>query len=228
LRCFFPVAEQQIGTAARTQIAGKDIFTGNASFQELQSIGFGQVQEDFFGRRLVTRRHPVQPLQRVRLVPGAQLIEEFGGVRKLRLEGRSHFRADLVATPADRRTDGSEQIFWLRSKLHLHPANRFGDDASQRSAPTRMHRRDCAIPGIRQENGHAVRGLHRQQQAGTVGDGGVCARRLRRGLIETQDGVRVKLQQRNENELVRADCRLKAVTIFAHILAGVPFREAQI
>src|SRR5260370_8350104 len=61
LRCFFPVAEQQICTAARAQIAGKDIFTGNAGFQELQSIGFGEAQEDLSGRRLLPPTLPALP-----------------------------------------------------------------------------------------------------------------------------------------------------------------------
>lgn len=85
-----------------------DIARVKSGGEELGAIGFAEVEEDVFRRRLVAGRGHVEPLERIGLVAGAKLVEIRGGVGELREELRGDFSADFIATGADAGADGSQ------------------------------------------------------------------------------------------------------------------------
>jgi hypothetical protein len=148
LCALFAVAEEEIAAAGGTQVADEDILWAEAGVEELRAVGFAQVEEHVFGRRLVAGGHPVEPLERIGLVAGAKLVEPLGGMRELGLELDGDLGADFVAAAADGRTDGSEQVRGPGAELHVHFADGLGDDALERAAPSGMDGGDGALFGI--------------------------------------------------------------------------------
>ena len=65
-------------------------------------------------------RHHVEPLQRIGFVAGAQLVEKFGGIRKLPAEGCGDFSAYFIAAATNGRPDGREQVRAQRVKGGHH------------------------------------------------------------------------------------------------------------
>jgi len=176
----------------------------------------------------VARRHPVEPLERIGLVAGAEFIEPVRSIRKLRFEFDGNFRADFVAAAPDRRADGSEQAIWPRAELHLHFPNGFCDDALQCAAPAGMNGGDGSLLGIDEKNGDAIGSLNAEKQAGANGRGSVTATGLGGHGIEDLYNIRMELPEGNERENVCIERRLKEVTIFENKFPRVPCRETEI
>lgn len=57
-----------------------------AGGEELGAIGFGKIEVNVFWRRLMARRHHVEPLERIGFFAGTGFVEVFVGVCKLRFE----------------------------------------------------------------------------------------------------------------------------------------------
>jgi len=104
----FAVAEEERGMAGGAEAGREDIFFAEAGGEELGAIGFGEIEADVFGWRLVAGGHHVEPLERIGFFAGARLVEEIGGVGKLGCELNDEFGADFVAAGADGRADGGE------------------------------------------------------------------------------------------------------------------------
>jgi len=155
------------------------------------------MEENVFGRRLVPGGLHVEPLYGIGFVTGAEFVEPFGGIGKLRLKLGGDFGADFVTAAADRRTDGGEEAGWICAELHVHPANRFDDDALESAAPAGMNGGDGALFRIDEENRDAVGGLHTEQEAGTVGGGGIAAAGLGGCGVEKMDYVGMDLLERD-------------------------------
>src|ERR1700730_17702996 len=102
---FFAVAEEAIDVARGAEVRDEDVFFADAGFEELGAVCFLQVEEDFLWRRLMAGGHPVEPLERVGLVAGAEFGETVGGVGKFRGDGGGDCRAYFVAAATDRRAD---------------------------------------------------------------------------------------------------------------------------
>jgi len=77
---FFAVAEELADIAGGAEVGDIDIFFWDARFEELELVGFGKIEDHVFRRRLMTRGHHVEPLERVGLVAGAELVEKFASV----------------------------------------------------------------------------------------------------------------------------------------------------
>jgi hypothetical protein len=179
-------------------MADEDVPGTEAGFEELRAIRFAQVEENVLRRRLMAWWRHVEPLQGIRLVAGAQLVEPLGSLRELRMEFDGNFGADFVAAATDGWADGSEQVRRPGAKMHVHFADSFGDDALERAAPSGMDSGDSALFWIHKKNGNAVGRLHAKKQAGAVRGGSVAAAgRGRRGIEEVQD-VRMNLFERDE------------------------------
>ena len=176
----------------------------------------------------MARRHPIEPLEGIGLVAGAEFIEPVRSIRKLRFEFDGNFRADFVAAAADGRADGSEQAIRPRAELHLHFPNGFCDDALQRAAPAGMNGGDGSLLGIDEKNGDAIGGLNAEKQAGANCCGSVTATGLGGHGIEDLYNIRMGLPEGNEREIVCMERRLKEATIFDNKFPRVPFRETEI
>ena len=148
LEAFFAVAEEEIAVAGCAEIADEDVLGAKASTEELRAIRFLQVEQNIFWRRLVARRHHVQPLDWVGLIAGAEFVEPFGRIGKLRMKLDGDFRADFVAAAANRGADRGEQVGGLGAELHLHLADGFDGDAGESAAPSRMNGGYGAFPRI--------------------------------------------------------------------------------
>ena len=83
-----------------------DVLGAEAGGKQLGAIGFTEVEEDAFRRRLVAGRHHIEPLDGVGLVTRAEFVEVVWGVWELGEELGGYFGAYLVATAADGGTDG--------------------------------------------------------------------------------------------------------------------------
>jgi hypothetical protein len=225
---FFSVAEEEIAAAGGAEIADEDVLGAEAGVEELRAIGFAEIEQDVLGRGLVARGHPIEPLNRIGFVAGAELIEPFGGIGKLGLKLDGDFGADFVAATANGGADGGKQVGRFGAKVHLHLADSFGDDASESAAPSGMNSGDCAFLGIDEENRDAVGGLDAQEEAGTVCGGGIPAARFGRSGVEKLDDVGMELFERDECETVSAEGGLEAAAIFEDVFARVPFGEAEI
>ena len=62
--------------------------------------------------------------------------------------------------------------------MHLHLADGFDNDALKCAAPTGMNGGDGALFRVDEENRNAIGGLDAEEEAGTVGGGGVALARL--------------------------------------------------
>ena len=167
-------------------------------------------------------------MERVRLVPGAELIKPFRSPRKLRAEGGSDFGADFVATAADGWAESGEHVRGLRTKFHLHAANGFCDDALKSAAPSRVNGSDGSSLGIDEKNGNAVGGLHPEQEARLAGGRSVAAARLAWCGVEDVDNVGMKLLKCDKGKIGCAESGLEAAAIFENIFTGVPVGEAEV
>jgi len=96
----------------------------------------------------------------------------------------------------------------------LHLPNYFCDDALKRATPTRMNSGDGASPRINKKDGNAVCGLDAEEQANTIGDGGVSAASIGRGRVEEANYIRMELLEGNEREIVCAESRLETAAVF--------------
>ena len=74
-RAFFAVAEEEVAAAGGAEFACEDILFTKARGEKLRSIGFAQIEMNGFGRRLVAGWTHVEPLQWIRFVAGAGLVE---------------------------------------------------------------------------------------------------------------------------------------------------------
>src|SRR5258707_1920386 len=79
-----------------------------------------------------------------------------------------------------------------------------------------------------QQNRHAVRRLHRQQQPRSLCDRCLPSRGLRGPRFKTQNPVRMKLQQRNQFQVLRATRRLQAPPLFLYIFPLIPLGKSQV
>lgn len=163
MRAFFAVAEEKIATAGGAELTGEDVLCAEAGVEKLGAIGFLQIEEDILGGRLVAGGHHVEPLERVGLVSGAEVVKPIGSVWELGLELKGHFRADLIAAAADGRADGGQQVRGLRGEVHLHLADGFYHDAPEYAAPASMNGGHGAAFWIDEKNGDAVGGLNAQE-----------------------------------------------------------------
>jgi len=103
------------------------------------------------------------------------------------------FRADFVATAADGRADGGEELGGPGFELHLHLADGFCDDALKRPSPTGMNGGDGSLFGVDEENRDTVGGLDAQKEAGAIGGGGVAAAGFGGYSIEQVDDIGMDL-----------------------------------
>ena len=225
----FPaVAKQEVAAAGGAEFALEDVFRTEAGAQELGAIGFRQVEQDIFRPRLVARRHHVEPLDGIRLVAGAEFLEPFWGIGKLRLKLSGDLGAHFVAAAPDRGADGGEEIGGPRAELHLHLADGFRDDTLEGAAPSGMNGGYGASSGVDEKNRDAVGGLYGQQEAGTVCGGGITPARFKGSSVDEMDQIGMDLLERNEPEVRRAEGELEAAAVLQCMFSTVPFRETEI
>lgn len=189
----FAVGEEEVGVAGGAEVDGVDVLGAEASGLELRAVGFAEVEEDAFGRRLVAWGHHVEPLDGIGFVAGAKFVEVGGRVGELGEELGGDFGADFVAARADAGADGGEEIARVGGEVHLHLADGFGGDTGQRAAPAGVDSGDGTFFGVDQEDGDAVGGLDGEEEAGAVGDRGVATAGVGWGVVEDVDYVGVKL-----------------------------------
>ena len=199
-----------------------------ARFGELRAIGLTQIEQHIFRRRLVPRRHHIQPLNGIGLIASAKLIKPLLRIGKLRMKLDGHIRPDFVAASSNRRADRGEQVRGLGAELHLHPADGFDNDALKRSSPPRMHSRNSALLGIHKKNGDTIRGLDTKQQSRTLGCRSVATAWLRGRCVKQLNHIGMDLFQRNELEITRAKRRLKPPAVFEHVFPAIPLRKTKI
>lgn len=225
---FFPVGEEEVRTAGAAKIHDMDVARLQSGGEELGAIGFAEVEEDVFRRRLVAGRGHVEPLERIRFVSGPKLIEIGGGVGELGEELGGDFGADFVAAGADAGADGGYEVARVGGEVHLHGTNGFGDDAGERAAPTGVNGGDGALFRVDQEDRNAVSGLHGEEEARTIGHQSITAAGFGGCGLEDVNHVGVDLLQRDEWKIGGAEGGLEAAAVFETVFAGVPVGEAEV
>ena len=96
--------------AGGAEIGRENVFFAEACSEELGAIGFGEVEANVFGRRLVAGRHHVEPLKRIWFLTGARFVEVVGGIGELGCELNDEFGTDFVTAGADAGADGGEEV----------------------------------------------------------------------------------------------------------------------
>ena len=200
-RTFLAVAEEEVAAAGGTEIADEDALGAEVGTEELGAIGFAEIKEDVFGRRLMAGGHHVEPLDGIGLVTGAKLVEPFRGFGELREELGGDFGADFVAATADGWADGGEEVGGVGFVLHLHFADGLDEDALEGAAPSGVNGGDGALFGVDEENGDAIGGLDSEEKAGAVRGGGVAAARSGGCGVKKMDHIGVDLLERDELEI---------------------------
>src|SRR6266403_5508256 len=79
LRAFFAVAKEEVAAAGGAEIADEDVGGAEARAEKLGAIGFTEIEQDVFGRRLVAGRHHIEPLDGVGFVASTEFVEPFRG-----------------------------------------------------------------------------------------------------------------------------------------------------
>jgi len=224
----FAIAEQERGVTGGTKAGGEDIVFAKAGGEELRAIGFGEIEANVFGRRLVARRHHVEPLERIGFFAGAGLVEEIGGVGELRGELNDEFGADFVAAGADGWADRGEEIRGVRIEFGDEFADGLFEDAGEGTAPACVGGGDGAFFWIDQEDGDAIGSLDAEQEAGSAGERSVALTGLFGGGGERPDDGGMNLLEIDEREFLGAESSLEFLAVFEDVLAGVPVGEAEI
>ena len=224
----FPEAEEKIWTAGGAEISRENAPGLETRGEELGTVGFAEVEVDVFGRGLMARWHHVEPLERIWFFTRASLVEPARGFGKLGGELGNKFGPDFIATGADRRAESSNEIGRVTAELHLELANGFLGNARQSAAPTRVDCRDRAALGVDKQDGHAVGGLDRKQQAGSIGDRGVGFAGFRASGAEEMNGIGMDLAQREKRQTGSAESRLEEAPVFEDVFAGIPIGESEI
>jgi hypothetical protein len=91
-----------------------------------------------------------------------------------------------------------------------------------------VDRRDGAILCVSEKNWNAVRGLHSEEQMGTIRGGGISATWGGRSSVKEMNDVGVNLAESAECQVVCAESGLKAAAVLDNIFLGIPFRETEI
>ncbi len=102
--------------------------------------------------------------------------------------------ADLIAASADARPDGCGHPTRLRAELARHDGERFGHNVRGSTPPSGMDRGHGAPLAVRDEDGQAVRGPHRQSNAGAMRNERIAAAGAARP-IRHQNNLRMDLLQ---------------------------------
>src|SRR3974390_1971767 len=180
----FAKAEEQISAAGGAEIACKDTSRTQTGGEELRAIGFAEVEMDTLGRRLVAGRHHVEPLEGIGLFAGARLVEIISGIGELCGELGDKVGGNFVAAGTNGRADGGEEIRRLAAVFEMHPADGFFGDAGESATPASVDRGDRASFGIDEEDRDAIGSLDGEEEAGSVGGGGVALAWMRGGIGE--------------------------------------------
>jgi hypothetical protein len=116
----------------------------------------------------------------------------------------------------------------------LHFPDGFDGDAGEGATPSGVNGGYGAVFGVDKEYGDAVGGLDAEEEAGTVGGGGVARHggQAFAGFVgsgfEEVDDVGMDLLKGDEWEIVSAECRLEAAAVFEDVFASVPIGEAEV
>ena len=172
------MAEQEIGVTGGAEVTCEDAFRLHTGSKQLRAVRFSKIEADVFRRRLMARRHHIEPLERVGFIAGTRLVEIVVGIGELRREFTDKVGGDFVAAGADGWAYGSEEIPRLAAELILKASDGFLRNASERAAPTSMNRGDDMLLWINEENGNAIGSLHAEQKTRDVRKGGVAFRRI--------------------------------------------------
>lgn len=229
--------------AGGAEIADKDIFFAQASFEELGAVGFAKIEQDAGRRGLMAGGQLIEPLDGIGLIAGAEFVEIVLGIGEFGGEGGSDFGADLVAAAANSGAKSCEEVLRLGTELHAHATCGFLDDASQGAAPTGVNCGDSMLFGVDEEDGNAIGGLYAKEEAGMICGGGIATIGIgtigigtigigTTGLggrcFENADDVGMELFERNEMHLAGAQDGLKTAAIFEDVFAVVPIGETQV
>jgi len=102
----------------------------------------------------------IEPLQRIRLVAGAGLVEIFLGIGKLGGELCDQLCANFVATRAYGWANCGQQVRGAAGEFSLHRTDGFLRDAGEGATPSRVNCSNRALPSIDEKDGHAIRRLN--------------------------------------------------------------------
>ena len=181
-------------------------------------------------------------------------IKPIGSIRKLRRERPRHVGAHFIAATADRRSERRNDVARTRREFHAHSSERLHHDARKSAPPTRMDRGDGAMPRVGEQNRHAVRRLHAEQQTGSARGqrvGPRCIRVPGTPVLETHQNwpqphqtqpksgaaksgaanvnhIRMELPQRNQRHFACPDRRYEYRSIGCNTHAIIPVRKSQI
>lgn len=225
---FFAVAEEEVAAAGGAKFAGENILFAEARGEKLGAIGFAQIEMHGFGRRLMAGGVHVEPLEGIRLVASARLVEIVRSVGKLRGELSDQFGADFIAAWSDGGTNCSQQIGGAAGEFALHDTDGFLSDASKSAAPTRMNCGNGAFARIDQQDRNAIGGLNGEKQAWVCGGGSIANASGIRRSVKNLDDVGVDLFQGSHAERFGTNGILEGGAIFFHVFARVPVGEAQV
>ena len=101
-------------------------------------------------------------------------------------------------------------------------------DAGERAAPASVDGGYGAVLGVDEDYGDAVGSLDAEEEAGTVGGGGVAFAGLVGGCVEVMDDVGMDLLEGDELELAGTEGGLEAAAIFEDVFASVLISEAEV
>jgi len=140
--------------------------------------------------------------------------------------------ADFVAAAANACSQCGDHVLRARAEFHLHAAERFFRDALRGAAPAGMNRGYRAVLRIGKQDGNAVGGLDRQQDAGLAGDegvafGGCFASREFSGAHHAND-IGMNLAQRCDAHFAGAESCQEFRAVFQDAFARIPFRESEV
>ena len=149
------------------------------SGQQLATIGFHQVEEDFLGQTAVAGSASRQEEQRILLADRIRIfdfVKQFASVLELRLELSSYFGADGVTAIVNSGTDCGPQVAGQSAEVTVHLADTLLDDAFDGPTPARVEDADSAAFCVHQDDRQAIGGQNSQQQTWLLRDQAVAGK----------------------------------------------------
>jgi hypothetical protein len=160
----------------------KDILRPDAQLEELDTVGFLQIQKEF------------SPAAR-------QRTKEDIGEPSIG-KPPAHIFPDLITVFSDTGTERGEHLLRIGAIMLLHAQDDLLHDSIERSLPAAVHGSDSASGFIDEENGQAIRCFDDQENPGKICDQGIAAQIFIRDVPDKMDNLRVDLIEPDKPEVL--------------------------
>jgi hypothetical protein len=198
---FRAIRKQRIGTARSTQRRCADAFRRHSRGEQLATVRFHQIEENFLGQLTVTGSSSRQKQQRILFADRIRFLDftkQLAAILELGFELGTNLGTNAVATTMNTGADGRLEIPRASTEAALHFAHAFFHDTFHRPPPARMEDSHRTALCVYKYDRQAVRGQNCEQETWGLCDQTVARKTHLRGFRNAMNEIRVNLAECNQ------------------------------